>query len=419
MDLGTILRNLKNLHYNSKKEFVHDLMLIWSNCFLYNSHPDHPLRVHAQFMKDKSLELINLIPDIVIQSRKDYDDSLIEAELESDEESTAETSKHVTSKKTSSRGGQTQQAVEVHTDANSPEENNTPVTKKEVETSKPPAVSGSTPPVNEAAVIESSNTLEKEPLSDVATEYWKIKTKDIRESHILNNRRILKSLQFIETELPMIRKPTAMSAFIDREVAYGSIDCLPMDKGDFEPIMKLDTTPLLEYDVGSGVPMTAGSVLETESEEDLYFRDYSLFEINRNTPGVPSLMYKNIAKMQEIRKLCNKIQTVRQLQLPQPFYYEHHKSHVPFANNEPILLDIPQNYDNMSSFKPLAHDVLKKLCTIILFHAGFESFQMGALDALTEIAADYMAKMGAVMDQYLIYGKDKSQQVFNYVMQLY
>ncbi len=37
MDLGTVMKNLKNLVYRTKASFVHDLMLIWENCLTYNA----------------------------------------------------------------------------------------------------------------------------------------------------------------------------------------------------------------------------------------------------------------------------------------------------------------------------------------------------------------------------------------------
>lgn len=39
MDLSTVLRNVKTHKYKNKKDFAHDLDLIWENCLLYNSTP--------------------------------------------------------------------------------------------------------------------------------------------------------------------------------------------------------------------------------------------------------------------------------------------------------------------------------------------------------------------------------------------
>jgi transcriptional activator SPT7 len=37
MDLGTMLKKVKNKNYKSKREFKDDLELIWSNCYQYNA----------------------------------------------------------------------------------------------------------------------------------------------------------------------------------------------------------------------------------------------------------------------------------------------------------------------------------------------------------------------------------------------
>lgn len=39
MDLGTVLKKVKQRVYKTKAEFKDDLDLIWDNCLLYNSSP--------------------------------------------------------------------------------------------------------------------------------------------------------------------------------------------------------------------------------------------------------------------------------------------------------------------------------------------------------------------------------------------
>ncbi|CCD22916.1 SAGA histone acetyltransferase complex subunit SPT7 NDAI_0A07620 [Naumovozyma dairenensis CBS 421] len=80
MDLNTVLKKLKTFQYESKQEFVDDIMLIWKNCLTYNSDPSHFLRAHAIAMQKKSLNLIPMIPDITIRNRAD-----VEKEIEGNE----------------------------------------------------------------------------------------------------------------------------------------------------------------------------------------------------------------------------------------------------------------------------------------------------------------------------------------------
>ena len=69
MDLSSMTKKLKAIQYKSKKEFVDDLNLIWSNCLKYNANPEHYLRRHALAMRKETEKLVPLIPDIVIRDR--------------------------------------------------------------------------------------------------------------------------------------------------------------------------------------------------------------------------------------------------------------------------------------------------------------------------------------------------------------
>ncbi|KAF2869189.1 transcriptional activator spt7 [Massariosphaeria phaeospora] len=73
MDIGTMMKKLKQLAYKSKKEFVDDLMLIWSNCLKYNADPLHPLRKKALVMKKETEKLVPLIPEITVRDRAEVE----------------------------------------------------------------------------------------------------------------------------------------------------------------------------------------------------------------------------------------------------------------------------------------------------------------------------------------------------------
>ncbi|TKA64861.1 hypothetical protein B0A55_10011 [Friedmanniomyces simplex] len=76
MDIGTMIKKLKQLAYKGKRDFVDDLNLIWANCLRYNSTPDHPFRKKALYMRKETDKLIPLIPEITVKDR---------AEAEADE----------------------------------------------------------------------------------------------------------------------------------------------------------------------------------------------------------------------------------------------------------------------------------------------------------------------------------------------
>lgn len=73
MDIGTMLKKLKSLAYKSKKDFVDDLNLIWSNCLKYNQDPAHPLRKKALYMRKETDKLTPLIPEITVRDRAEVE----------------------------------------------------------------------------------------------------------------------------------------------------------------------------------------------------------------------------------------------------------------------------------------------------------------------------------------------------------
>lgn len=63
MDLSTITKKIKQRQYKHKQQFKSDLDLIWTNCLVYNTDPNHPLRSHAIHLETKSSQLLEFIPD--------------------------------------------------------------------------------------------------------------------------------------------------------------------------------------------------------------------------------------------------------------------------------------------------------------------------------------------------------------------
>lgn len=73
MDIGTMIKKLKQLSYKSKKEFVDDLDLIWANALKYNQDQAHPVRKKALYMRKETDKLTPLIPDIVVRDRAEVE----------------------------------------------------------------------------------------------------------------------------------------------------------------------------------------------------------------------------------------------------------------------------------------------------------------------------------------------------------
>lgn len=73
MDIGTMIKKLKQYAYKSKKDFVDDLSLIWTNCLRYNQDPAHPLRKKALYMRNETDKITPLIPEVVIRDRAEIE----------------------------------------------------------------------------------------------------------------------------------------------------------------------------------------------------------------------------------------------------------------------------------------------------------------------------------------------------------
>ncbi|KAB2572850.1 Transcriptional activator spt7 [Lasiodiplodia theobromae] len=116
MDIGTMIKKLKSLQYRSKKEFVDDLNLIWSNCLKYNADPSHFLRKKALYMKKETDKLVPLIPDIVVRDRAEVEAEerrmqSIDADLEGVEDSDDEPIMASRGRKAPSKGNKGSAAV--------------------------------------------------------------------------------------------------------------------------------------------------------------------------------------------------------------------------------------------------------------------------------------------------------------------
>ncbi|KAJ2617906.1 Transcriptional activator spt7 [Coemansia sp. RSA 1365] len=69
MDLGTMVRNLRNETYNSKRQFADHLQLVRDNCYTYNTEPGNYYRRSADALMAKANQLMEAVPDIVVRDR--------------------------------------------------------------------------------------------------------------------------------------------------------------------------------------------------------------------------------------------------------------------------------------------------------------------------------------------------------------
>jgi transcriptional activator SPT7 len=87
MDIGSMIKKLKQFAYKSKQEFVEDLHLIWNNCLKYNTSPELPIRRKALHMQKETNKLVPLIPEITVRDRAEVEAEERRARAGEDDES--------------------------------------------------------------------------------------------------------------------------------------------------------------------------------------------------------------------------------------------------------------------------------------------------------------------------------------------
>lgn len=108
----------------------------------------------------------------------------------------------------------------------------------------------------------------------------------------------------------------------------------------------------------------------------------------------------NMRQMQETRKLCSKIGVIKQMQIQTQIY----QNQFPKYNPEPFVeADIEPHFtsgDGAVVAPETCRAAMQRSVAEICYHAGFEEFQPSALDAITDIAADYMQKLVRTFNVY-------------------
>lgn len=430
MDLNTVMKKLKNLQYNSKQEFVDDIMLIWSNCLLYNSDPKHFLRAHATAMQKKSLKLIPLIPNIVIKHRS-------EIEKEEDKEDlTSETSKGKSSKKGRKRTRNNEVKIE---EAGSPESLDTPMEEDKpatpitveptpgLEASPPPPATtdtaatevtsdtaGTTEGATEAAPAEEEeedeenddineenapNSQNEEDEIEPELQAWRTLTAKSRANYCAARAKLFdESASFkLNFDAPAIlREPNEMSNFNDyitnRQV---------VSKGN---LLENDEPYLLEYDITGGMPGIHYKGIDDQQQEkreremvDSYIANKieqgkSGFTMSTEN-GLNSIYFKNITEMQEIRKICFKISLIRQMQTQQ--FVHHTQMRQPEIDKiKEVDVDPVSKLDNHENFsKDVQFSVLRRNVAKIIMQTGFESAEPFAVNTLTQLGERYLGNL--------------------------
>ena len=109
-----------------------------------------------------------------------------------------------------------------------------------------------------------------------------------------------------------------------------------------------------------------------------------------------SLAFKvgaNLAQMQEIRKIMTKISMVKQMQVQTQTYQNQFQRYEPNRFQEADINPMPVSDDGPYIQSTVCHAALQRSISKIFYQAGFEDFQPSALDAVTDVASDYIQRL--------------------------
>lgn len=458
MDLNTVLKNLKQLHYTNKQQFVDDIMLIWQNCLMYNSDPKHFIRKDAIAMRKKALSLIPFIPDITIRDRIDVEREAAalaakqKAEEETEKKGRKSTRGVGTGNKTSKKGPGASQPIEIKdendvesdevkeqsvaepTPAPEQESEDNALTTDDAQASKAPESSAldeiakrdtteSVPPTSAGQDVEEEERnlqetkqqgAEGEP-DDLETATWKSLTSASRYRLCVDRSKLFKNGKI---------QPEAEAILRDTNQMWNFETCLHEDPATNEKyrsstrsyldggaIMhrsrqyydEIDDPYLLEYDISGGVPElkhdnTPVQEIEDKIIERLLSRGQTLeslpaSKMKVNVVGGTSIVLENIGIMQDIRRICFKINLIRQLQVNK---YVHQSEFIAPEIQRIKIHDIDPlgklpTRDLMS--ESIAHVGMQKAVSALVMHNGFESTKPSCAAMLTQIAETYMGNL--------------------------
>ncbi|KAK6461268.1 transcription factor, member of the histone acetyltransferase SAGA complex [Scheffersomyces coipomensis] len=418
MDLNTALKKLKSFAYNSKQEFVDDLMLIWSNCLTYNADPKHFMRTHALAMQKKTLKLAPTIPNITIRNRADIEK---EEELEEEKNGGGATPLEA-SGKSMKKGRKSSRQDQVKAEATEP---GTPISlgPSVVDSPSGTNLTSETPAAEGSAVVGNttngdedeeeeeendnlngdSNGINEEEDDEFDPELlaWRSLTSKSRANYCSQRAELFDENYHLRPDAAaIIRQSIEMKNFnqylSNKEVISKSQNLLEND----EPY-------LLEYDLTGGIPGFKYNGIN-EAEEDLKeqkMADILLQQVGGDASklksafvlpqdkGLNKVYFENIHEIQEIRKICFKISLIRQMQTQQFVHHTQMKQPEVEAIRE-VDVDNASKLPNHDAFsEDVQFAVLRRNVAKIAMQTGFEKTEPFAVNTLTQLAEKYLSNL--------------------------
>ncbi|OCT46557.1 hypothetical protein CLCR_01795 [Cladophialophora carrionii] len=458
MDLGTMTKKLKQFAYKSKKEFVDDLTQIWKNCLKFNSNPDHLFRKHALFMQKETDKLVPLIPDIVIRDRAEVEaeerrqqiaNGELEAEAEeSDDEPIMSSRGRKAPKKSAKKGGSTSRKAPPET---TPIPETKPVLQSlssvqngiRAESEVDGSQGHSTPPPgiltpagahgpgsvigagSEGMDLDIPALPSQAPMPEYEDEdykLWKQKTKKDRALLAAARHKLFRGDKLNVEETALLRSKAGMRRWqrMQQEATSKDIAELGVDVLDRQKRAEIQGQTLAEgmeveeesmlpdyYDCLSAIPdIDPRMRWEQDAEGQVIAHGEEFMRLV--PPGyfmapegkLSKKIDANMRQLQDTRKVVSKIAVVKQMQLQSQTYQNQFQKY----QAEPFVeADIPNHVvsDDGPLMAPwVCKAAFQRSIGKIFFHAGFEEFQPSALDAMTDIAADFFQRLCTALANY-------------------
>ncbi|RDW86330.1 SAGA histone acetyltransferase complex subunit SPT7 [Aspergillus mulundensis] len=456
MDLGTMTKKLKALQYKSKQDFVDDLNLIWSNCFKYNTNPEHFLRKHAMYMKKETEKLVPLIPEIVIRDRAEVEAEERRLQLaddggdESDDEpimsSRGRKAPGKSSKKGAAPASKTPSGSEPPAGSASqpsaPVRSDSDVAMEGIQNGFATPPPGTSTPSDPAGAVPGTSGQDESmdldglvtpptALSALATpgveladpEYkvWKQVTKKDRALIAAERHRLFKGDKLNSDEPALLRTKAGMKRWLRSQQQVSTDRDNPNEAGSKTLGPNAASETLAEgieveedrvipdyYDVMSGIPDLPSHLLWREDSEgnlvdnsEEFLRILPKGAFMQPDSKLSRKMDANMRQMQETRKICSKIGIVKQMQLQSQMYQNQFQKYQPEPFVEQDVEPHVMNDDGPIIAPWVCKAALQRSVAKVFYHTGFEEYQPSAIDAATDMASDFFIKIGETLKSYM------------------
>ncbi|KAI1321405.1 bromodomain-containing protein [Xylariaceae sp. FL0255] len=462
MDLGSMTKKLKSLTYKSKSDFVADLNLIWDNCLRYNQDMSHPLRRMANGMRKEAEKLIPLIPDLTIRPRAEVEAEERRKQNGGDDDGGDDSDDEpIMSSRGRVAGGV--KGTKSRKAPNDQKEGTPNVDQKPVlqlngllakagrEGSDLDGSNGfATPPIGGSMTPSGLNghsgmgsnvdamdldgpslngmslgqaLNDQQVYEDEEWRIWKQVTKKDRAAVIKQRFQLFDGKKLNVDEPALLRTKAGMRRFLRAQQKANTAGGPGQAEGDSSTTVKdpaKATETLAEgmeveeekvipdyYEPQTIIPDIPPRLQWIEDSEGQVINHHEEF-LSTVPPGYftapqSALAQKfdaNLRQMQETRKVCSKIGVIKQMQLQTQVYANQFPKYNPDPFREVDIEPHVTSGDHVVMAPETCRTALQRSVAKLFYHAGFEEYQPSALDAITDIAADYFGKMVQTFKTY-------------------